>query len=165
MFRFKVADPYSGRSDAAPAQYTVNVITQFQVWGDYIYFACGEEAAIYKMEDGTARLVLKSTTLPTFYPSGNSQEEEIASVLFSAYSQQFYLFDFEKGELKILDCPMNNGEKIYSCFRSEDNICYETWDGDDIFRCYLTTMDDLMALETKSLDLSHSLLDLDNLEQ
>ena len=42
---------------------------------------------------------------------------------------------------------------------------YETWDGDDIFRCYLTTMDDLMALETKSLDLSHSLLDLDNLEQ
>ena len=98
-------------------------------------------------------------------PSGNSQEEEIASVLFSAYSQQFYLFDFEKGELKILDCPMNNGEKIYSCFRSEDNICYETWDGDDIFRCYLTTMDDLMALETKSLDLSHSLLDLDNLEQ
>lgn len=75
--------------------------------------------------------------------------EEIASVLFSAYSQQFYLFDFEKGELKILDCPMNNGEKIYSCFRSGDNICYETWDGDDIFRCYLTTMDDLMALETE----------------
>lgn len=165
MFRFKVADPYSGRSDAAPAYYTVNVITQFQVWGDDIYFACGEEAAIYKMEDGTARLVLKSTTLSTFYPSGNSQEEEIASVLFYAYSQQFYLFDFEKGELKILDCPMNNGEKIYSYFRSEDNICYETWDVDDIFRCFLTTMDDLMALETKSLDLSHSLLDLDNLEQ
>ena len=42
-------------------------------------------------------MVLKSTTLSTFYPSGNSQEEEIASVLFSAYSQQFYLFDFEKG--------------------------------------------------------------------
>ena len=89
-----------------PAHYTVNVITQFQVWGDYIYFACGEEAAIYKMEDGTARLVLKSTTLPTFYPSGNSQEEEIASVLFSAYSQQFDLFDFETGELKILDLSL-----------------------------------------------------------
>ena len=73
--------------------------------------------------------------------------------------------DFEKGEIKILDCPMNDSEKIYSCFRSGENICYETWDGDDIFRCYLTTMDDLMALETKSLDLSHSLLDLDNLEQ
>ena len=72
---------------------------------------------------------------------------------------EHYLFDFEKGEIKILDCPMNDSEKIYSCFRSGENICYETWDGDDIFRCYLTTMDDLMALETKSLDLSHSLLD------
>lgn len=67
-------------------------------------------------------MVLKSTTLPTFYPSGNSQEEEIASVLFSAYSQQFYLFDFEKGELKILDCPMNNGEKIYSVFSDQETI-------------------------------------------
>ena len=151
--------------DDAKEYFLANIITQFRVWGDYIYFACGEEAAIYKMEDGTARLVLKSTTLPTFYPSGNSQEEEIASVLFSAYSQQFYLFDFEKGELKILDCPMNNGEKIYSCFRSGDNICYETWDGGDIFRCYLTTMDDLMALEARSLDLSSGLLDLASLTQ
>lgn len=151
--------------DGAKEYFLANIITQFRVWGDYVYFACGEEAAIYKMEDGTARLVLKSTTLPTFYPSGNSQEEEIASVLFSAYSQQFYLFDFEKGELKILDCPMNNGEKIYSCFRSGDNICYETWDGDDIFRCYLTTMDDLMALEARSLDLSSGLLDLASLTQ
>ena len=151
--------------DDAKEYFLVNIITQCCVWGDYVYFACGEEAAIYKMEDGTARLVLKSTTLPTFYPSGNSQEEEIASVLFSAYSQQFYLFDFEKGELKILDCPMNNGEKIYSCFRSGDNICYETWDGDDLFRCYLTTMDDLMALEARSLDLSSGLLDLASLTQ
>ena len=151
--------------DDAKEYFLANIITQFRVWGDYVYFACGEEAAIYKMEDGTARLVLKSTTLPTFYPSGNSQEEEIASVLFSAYSQQFYLFDFEKGELKILDCPMNNGEKIYSCFRSGDNICYETWDGGDLFRCYLTTMDDLMALEARSLDLSSGLLDLASLTQ
>ena len=151
--------------DDAKEYFLANIITQFCVWGDYVYFACGEEAAIYKMEDGTARLVLKSTTLPTFYPSGNSQEEEIASVLFSAYSQQFYLFDFEKGELKILDCPMNNGEKIYSCFRSGDNICYETWDGGDLFRCYLTTMDDLMALEARSLDLSSGLLDLASLTQ
>ena len=151
--------------DDAKEYFLANIITQFRVWGDYIYFACGEEAAIYKMEDGTARLVLKSSTLPTFYPSGNSQEEEIASVLFSAYSQQFYLFDFEKGELKILDCPMNNGEKIYSCIRSGDNICYETWDGGDIFRCYLTTMDDLMALEARSLDLSSGLLDLASLTQ
>ena len=75
--------------DDAKEYFLANIITQFQVWGDYIYFACGEEAAIYKMEDGTARLALKSTTLPTFYPSCNFQDEEIASGFFMLTPSSF----------------------------------------------------------------------------